>query len=856
MSFTGCVYPGIHGLHFCRVCRKRIAEPCLYMHIVEDAHEIMLIVAEDGNIIEANPAAEKAYGYTRDELVQMNVMQLRAPEAQQQKPWQFPPAHKSKVIVETKHRRKDGAIFPVEISSSRIQIADELFLFSLIHDISKQHQSRAKAKLLRVIDRLIIEGEHTNVIMQRMCDGIVEHMGYACAYVTLKQPDGSLRVTADKGLPEELTQHLHRQWEQIANNLSPTRIAIVSGKPAATKTSITDADYVLQMFKELGISVLESAPLISDGRPFGALTIGIAENADPLVNAIDEFAEFADLIKTSYLAAQRQEYLRLHTHICNSIPNPVSALNPRGLIIWLNEAFTAHTGYTIDDAYGKCPAALLGAGDPSEEKFQAVKQAWENGQVWSEELRFRKKDGSVYIAEETITPVIGHEGAILYYVSVQQDVTERKRYEKQLYFQAMHDPLTGVLNRRALTDRLGKAIAQAQKGVPCHFLLVDIDDLKLVNDTLGHSVGDELLIQVTRRLSATLRETDSLIRLGGDEFAVILSNRTLQQAVSVAQQLRTRIGAIEVCGKGRRLSPTISIGIVSVDEQKQPEELLTLADSALYEAKGKGKNKIVVHSDNLPLLSETGKWVTRLKDALKNHGFVLYFQPIIDWRNMRVVQQEALIRLIDGQEIHCPGAFLNIAEHFSLAADIDRWVVEKVLEIISGNNMTVAVNLSANTVNDPDMRAWLKNVIQQANIRPRQLTFELTESMELENIDQLNAWMCDMKALGCMFSLDDFGKGFSSFSYLRSVETDYVKIDDCFVQGVAKCSTDRSIISSIVSLVRSLGRKTIAEGVEDRVTLNMLSDLGIDYMQGYYLGKPAALDHLSMNLESRGSASS
>jgi PAS domain S-box-containing protein len=124
MSFTGCVYPGIHGLHFCRVCRKRIAEPCLYMHIVEDAHEIMLIVAEDGNIIEANPAAEKAYGYARDELVQMNVMQLRAPEAQQQKPWQFPPAHKSKVIVETKHRRKDGAIFPVEISSSRIQIAD------------------------------------------------------------------------------------------------------------------------------------------------------------------------------------------------------------------------------------------------------------------------------------------------------------------------------------------------------------------------------------------------------------------------------------------------------------------------------------------------------------------------------------------------------------------------------------------------------------------------------------------------------------------------------------------------------------------------------------------------------------
>lgn len=820
-------------------------ESCMYKHLLENTRDIMLVMSDDGSLVEVNSAAEAAYGYTRAELLQMNIMQLRAADTINDMSWQFAQALAAGITFETRHSRKDGTTFPVEVNSSSFVMGEKRFVFSLVHDISTRYQQYAGTELLRKVDRLIIAGEPTKVVLQYICDNIVKSLGYACAYITIKEPDGSLRITANEGLPFSIVPQLHSGWDEHTDEYSPTRVAIRLGKVSVAEVGAAKAGQMLFAFKEMGIELLGSAPLKADGKTFGALTVGSRQRPADLYNAKSTFTWFAGQIASSFLAAQRHEQLRLHTHICNSMPNPVFVLDPNGLIIWLNEAFTATTGYTLDEAYGRRPQDLHYQDSPPHQRLADIWNIIQAGQTWYGERSNRKKDGGYYIAEESITPVFDRDGALIYCVVIQQDITERKRHEEELYHQAVHDPLTGVLNRRALAARLNNTVEQAKNGMTGHFLLVDIDDFKLVNDTLGHSVGDELLIKMAHRLAASLRSTDSLARLGGDEFAIVLSNTTLAEAEVIAARVLEQIKSIEVCSRGQRFSPSASIGIATINGQLQAEQVLALADSALYDAKGKGKNRIIVHNDtaNVPLLSHTGQWVTRIKDAIKNDRFILHFQPIVELSNLSVVQNEALIRLRDGDELISPGIFLPIAEEFGLAADVDRWVIQKVLEIVPGHNLPISVNLSGYTLNDPTMRSYIKDAIVNAKIVPNQLTFELTESMALDNTHQLQVWMNEMRSFGCKFALDDFGKGFSSFTYLKTIETDYVKIDAAFTQGLTKNHVDRDIIGAVVAIARSLGRKVVAEGVEDKAALKMLTGLAIDYVQGYYLGKPEPLEH-------------
>jgi diguanylate cyclase (GGDEF)-like protein/PAS domain S-box-containing protein len=439
-------------------------------------------------------------------------------------------------------------------------------------------------------------------------------------------------------------------------------------------------------------------------------------------------------------------------------------------------------------------------------------------------------------------------GQPLYCIRQLQDIEEQKRYEGELGYLVEHDPLTGLLNRRGFVRELTHQMAYTRRyGGGGAVLFIDLDDLKSVNDTLGHNVGDEVISDLARVVGKRLRETDVFARLGGDEFAVLLPNATAGEAQTLAESLLGAVGKSGVSlGEARRATASIGVhGFHQPDRDLTADDILVDADDAMYAAKEGGKNRVVVAS---PATHERMKtrvtWAGRVRRAVREGMFTLHCQPIIDLRRGPVSQWELLLRLpAEGGELILPSQFLYTAERSGLIFEIDRWVLSEAMRLIAeqrnaGREVRLEVNISGRSVGDAAMLTLIEEGLKQTAIDPGSLILEVTETAAIANMDRARGFATQLRALGCRFALDDFGAGFGSFYYLKHIPFDYVKVDGEFIRNLPASSTDQLILDSIVQMSRGLGKHTIAECVGDAATVELLKESRVDYAQGFYLGKP------------------
>jgi diguanylate cyclase (GGDEF)-like protein/PAS domain S-box-containing protein len=537
-------------------------------------------------------------------------------------------------------------------------------------------------------------------------------------------------------------------------------------------------------------------------------------------------------------------------------PIGMALIELSGRFLQVNKALAKITGYAVADLLAVPSGKLT---HPEDRRADDTAVAFmRNGtmQVHDVEKRYLQAGGSVAWVSVHTTLIRDEDGRPAYFLSQIQDVTTRRKYESRLQYMADHDPLTGLLNRRAYERILADHLAQGERyGHEGAVLMLDLDEFKPVNDTLGHSAGDDLIVRVGRALAERLRGTDTVARLGGDEFAILLPKGAREDAEHVAaallEAIRTERSVRGPKGLARPISASIGVAPLTGAQGITAEEALINADLAMYDAKEAGRNRFETYDDSR--VGQAGiearlEWVERIRTALEEDHFTLHAQPVVEAASGEITQLELLVRMLgpDG-ELIMPGSFLPIAERFGLIGEIDRWVVTKAIRMLAeqgrrGLHPKVEINLSGHSLGDPELATHIDSELRSAEVDPTQLVFEVTETAAIGNIEAAQHFAERLAKLGCQFALDDFGAGFGSFYYLKHLPFDFIKIDGEFVRNLTADETDRLVITAVVELARGLGKRTIAEFVGDEATVTALRDLGVDYLQGFHLGKPAPIE--------------
>jgi len=481
--------------------------------------------------------------------------------------------------------------------------------------------------------------------------------------------------------------------------------------------------------------------------------------------------------------------------------------------------------------------------------------------IFAEHIHAVRKDGTSFSVKLTVSPMRDVDGVIKGVVMVMHDVSEMWKLTQQLSYQATHDALTGLINRREFDYRLEAALKDSKKTGNQHALCyMDLDQFKVVNDTCGHIAGDRLLKQLVVVLKQDMRKNDVFARLGGDEFGLLLSGCSLDKAGEIAEEIRKTVKAFRFTWEEKNFEIGVSIGIVPVTRDiVSITELLSEADAACYVAKDLGRNRVHKYkSGDTELVKHKNEmqWVNRIQQALNDERFVIYCQSIQPVFCENKYYLEILVRMLDEKgDIVLPGAFIPAAERYYLMSDIDRWVIRRVFSYIqnsSEQNNYYTINLSGQSVGDNAMLNYIIEGFKEYQIEPSIICFEITETAAMANLDSAKVFIDRLHDLGCQFALDDFGSGLSSFAYLKNLDVDFLKIDGSFVRDIAHDPVDYAMVASINKIGHLMGIKTIAEFVEDKDILERLKDIGVDYVQGYHIDIPLPLsdklDKQSVNL--------
>ncbi len=600
------------------------------------------------------------------------------------------------------------------------------------------------------------------------------------------------------------------------------------------------------------------------------------------------FLARVDAMSHSVLSRRAIHRDNLHLEsILGSVGEGVYGVNRNSHISFVNPAAEEILGYSKDEIIGRKPNKLFhfalegGTKNPPDKCF--LNQTYNSGaKIDNWQTVFWSKDGTEIPVECTVHPlkVEGvRQGAVVAF----RDISERKLMEQELRWQANHDSLTKLFNRRYFEHHLNEEIKRLQRYDELSALLyIDLDMFKYINDTAGHVAGDKLLFEVGQQLQLRLRSTDILARIGGDEFAVILRNIEPSGIEVAANAFRSTLEEYSFYFEKKNYRVYCSIGVAILDNKcVSTVDALSTADVALHIAKDKGRNTVHIYSDNsdaLKMMDKDLSWSVRLKKALEENHFKLVFQPLIPikglaningkdtdeqrWRNIwenlndQPLLCEALLRLPgpDGQDIR-PGVFLGTADRFNFMPSIDRWVISNGIQKLAEINgdaelLHLTINLSGDTICDDSLEEYIQQQIQLHQINPETLTFEITETCAISNINQAQTLIKSLGKIGCRFALDDFGSGFCSFGQLKNLHVDFIKIDGVFSQGVVNDPIDRKVITSIAQIAGVMGAQTVAEFVETQEIVEHIRDCGIDYVQGYHISRPVADISLLLNQKS------
>lgn len=536
--------------------------------------------------------------------------------------------------------------------------------------------------------------------------------------------------------------------------------------------------------------------------------------------------------------------------ITNMVEGALLIRTSDNIIVYSNPSAEVMFGYKAGELLGKKITSLYtpANSNPVRESKNLIREL-SSKKKWHGEIYSVRKDSTQFWCSVNVSelehPVYGKV-----WVFVGSDITERRQANEKLVYQARHDGLTGLINRAEFERRAHRLISSVRKRKEAHALCyMDLDQFKIVNDNCGHSAGDELLRQLGQVLHDSVRPRDTLARLGGDEFGVLMENCTLSQAQRAVADLQQNIQEFHFIWEGQSFRIGVSIGLVAIDESTPSlTELLRHADAACYTAKDLGRNRIhVYHPEDAEIAQRHGEmqWVSHINQALADNRFTLYAQEILNFRQPEDQHFELLLRMIDEQgNIVPPGAFLPAAERYEIMDKLDDWVIRNALALMSNHSSLftqirlISINLSGQSLTNPAFLDTVISKIQQFKIDTSKLCFEITETAAISNINSASAFIAKLKGLGCRFALDDFGSGLSSFGYLKSLPVDYLKIDGMFVKGMVDDPIDCSMVKSINDIGHVMGMKTIAEFVENDDIRDMLKEIGVDFAQGYGIGKP------------------
>ena len=584
----------------------------------------------------------------------------------------------------------------------------------------------------------------------------------------------------------------------------------------------------------------------------------------------DEMLQREELIKertkelslsNDKLKASQEHMLKLSRAV-ESSPNPILITDANGTIEYVNKRCEKLSGYTAVEMHGQRLETYKSNKMPSAFFDEIWHQTASEGQ-WSGEIENCRKDGSHYWVKLYLAAVYDDQKNINHYVAIYEDITESRKLAKKLSFQATHDNLTGLINRTEFERRLSMLVNDAQRiGTEHALCFLDLDQFKVINDTCGHIAGDELLRQLGSLLGGSTRKSDTLARLGGDEFAILVEDCELEKAEFIANEIKELVSQFQFIWETQVFTVGVSIGVTTITSAtRNRTEALKQADSACYAAKNSGRNRVYVYQEqDQQLTAQKGefKWVNEIKEALIEDRFELYAQPIVSTETEHLAMYEVLVRLRSkAGQLFPPGAFLSSAERYNLSDRIDKWVVSHVFEWLEQHYHSLphlnylAINLSGASIGDEGMLAYIRTKLSAASFNQEMIKFEITETAAIANLKQAHHFINSVLALGCQFSLDDFGSGLSSFAYLKNLPVQSIKIDGMFVKDMHVDPLDYEMVKSINDIGHVMGLETIAEFVESEEIWQKLKAIGVNYGQGYHLGKPAPIDQILQYSENR-----
>ncbi|MGX9463071.1 PAS domain S-box protein [Shewanella sp. A14] len=792
-----------------------------YRNIISTAQDGFLIVSLEGNIIEVNESFANMTGYSMAELINMSVNQIETSNKHQFSAENILIAkHKKRLHFTSMNRHKQGHLFHVEVNIS-FWDGDNGMFFCFVKDISERIEAEKK---------LLLSESKFRHIFERIPAISVQGYDKNRSVIFWNQASENLYgYTREQALGEKLENLIippeHRK--HVIDNVNGW---INDGVP------IPAGELVLRRADGSGVAVYSSHTLIN--------------NTD---NETELYCIDIDL------SAQKkaEEHALTLSQAIEQSPISMVLTDTDGKIEYVNSAFVKISGYCAEEVLGQS-TSMLKSGLTPKSLYKELWSAISKGHAWQGELQNRRKNGDIFWEHAHIAPIFDNAGVTKHYLALKQDVTQYKQQEEKILHQAHYDSLTGLPNRLLSLDRLSQMLKDAYRSNNnVAVLFLDLDDFKKVNDTLGHSVGDELLIQAASRLKNTIRDNDVVGRLGGDEFIVILNNIHDPAEVEIIASKLLKQFYTPFMLEHRELVSTISIGIALFPlDSEDPKELLRQADSAMYHSKDRGRNtyNFYTHQMNHDM-NRRVRVEEQLRGALKREEFEVYFQPFVDIRSRKIIGAEALLRwncAVLGQVT--PDEFIPIAEQTGLIISIGQYVIESAFSAATewqqkfNPRFKMAINVSPKQFRENKFVEMLESKLEKYQIHASTIELEITEGVLLSGDTVIDNNLTCINNIGISISMDDFGTGYSSLSYLRSYPFDTLKVDKSFINDITVDPGDLELVGAAIAMGHGLNLSVVAEGVETEEQYHLLNALKCDYGQGYLFSKPLPLEEFEILL--------